>query len=90
MDAKESSAAVVIAHLKLSANMSPGIKRTLLGKKFVSSTYYHTSWDGGGDKQPSNPKKETKGIALICVAQKVLFKAILSEFVTAEIHSQEL
>ena len=37
LDAKETSAARVISHLKLSAKMSPGIKRARLGKKFVSS-----------------------------------------------------
>lgn len=37
LDAKETGAARVISHLKLSAKMSPGIKRALLGKKFVSS-----------------------------------------------------
>lgn len=37
LDTKETGAARVISHLKISAKLSPGMKRALLGKKFVSS-----------------------------------------------------
>lgn len=71
LDAKETSAARIISCLKLSAKMSPGVKRALLGKKFVSmlSTMPH----GGGKK-----KAKKKAVALIalqvsgdCVTQQM-------------------